>query len=398
MRWKSKHAHLFDNCQQDWFAVCSIFENLLKEVLATKPSVNCVFLRSDEAGCYHNNSLIASLKDVGQRLGIHVKGYDFSESAYGKDVCYRILCTMKSSIRRYCDEGHDITCAAHMRTALLERAVRGVTASVCAIDKKKKNLSIQKINGFSKLHNFKYDDKGLRVWRAYEVGQGKLIALENVIVKPQSATGLIVQDYGDFFAMRNARHLNLNTNENNGADETTSVSQLFQCPEPGCEKKFKKFSELEMHIEIGKHENSPMSESSYDKMRREWAQRFATVDPVEGNTFKAGSARCLTESTDQTPSDLSQGWALPKPRVAIRFTTEVKAYLKTKFELGERTGLKADPTQVSVDMRNARDEDNNRRFSREEWLTKSQIKSYFSRLASVRRKGIGTRTWMRRQT
>ena len=176
------YAHLFDNCQQDWYAVCSIFENLLNEVLASKPSVNCAFVRSDEAGCYHNNSLIASLKDVGQRLGIHVKYYDFSEPAYGKDVCDRILCPTKSSIRRYCDEGHDKTCAAHMRTALLERPVRGVTASVCAIDEKKKTLSIQKINGFSKLHNFKYDDKGLRVWRAYWVGPGKLIPLENVII------------------------------------------------------------------------------------------------------------------------------------------------------------------------------------------------------------------------
>ena len=64
--------------------------------------------------------------------------------------------------------------------------------------------------------------------------------------------------------------------------------------------------------------------------------------------------------------------------------------MKAKFELGERTGLKTDPTQVSVDMRNARDEDNNRRFSREKWLTKSQIKNYFSRLASVRRKGQQT--------
>ena len=68
----------------------------------------------------------------------------------------------------------------------------------------------------------------------------------------------------------------------------------------------------------------------------------------------------------------------------------MKAYLNAKFELGERTGLKADPNQVSADMRNARDEENNRRFSREEWLTQNQIKSYFSRLASAKRKGQQT--------
>ena len=56
----------------------------------------------------------------------------------------------------------------------------------------------------------------------------------------------------------------------------------------------------------------------------------------------------------------------------------------------KKTGLKADPNQVSADMRHARDEDNNCRFSREEWLTKNQIKIYFSRLASAKRKGQQT--------
>ncbi|KAL9961192.1 hypothetical protein ACROYT_G030092 [Oculina patagonica] len=86
------YAHMFDCCQQDWFAVCSIFENLLENVLASRPSINSVFLRSDEAGCYCINALVASLKDVGQRLGVQVKSYDYSEPAYSKDVCDRILC------------------------------------------------------------------------------------------------------------------------------------------------------------------------------------------------------------------------------------------------------------------------------------------------------------------
>ena len=42
-------------------------------------------------------------------------------------------------------------------------------------------------------------------------------------------------------------------------------------------------------------------------------------------------------------SDLQLGWALHKPRSqAVRFTDEVKQYLTTRFELGERTGNKVD--------------------------------------------------------
>ena len=56
--------------------------------------------------------------------------------------------------------------------------------------------------------------------------------------------------------------------------------------------------------------------------------------------------RSSDETADASPSDLSQGWTLSKPRIATRFTLKVQAYSNAKFELGEKTGLKADPNQV----------------------------------------------------
>jgi len=60
-----------------------------------------VSLGSDEAGCYHNNFLLAAVRDAGKRVGLTLAQYDSSEPQYGKDVCDRILCPMKSAIRRY---------------------------------------------------------------------------------------------------------------------------------------------------------------------------------------------------------------------------------------------------------------------------------------------------------
>ena len=139
--------------------------------------------------CYHNNSLIAAVREAGQRAGVTVTRYDFSEPQYGKDVCDRILCPMKSSIRRYCNEGHDVLSAKDMRTALSERPVRGTTACVCSIDETKKALEVNKMDGFSKYHNFKFEEDGIRVWKAYGIGQGKLILYRDTIAKP---TGLAV--------------------------------------------------------------------------------------------------------------------------------------------------------------------------------------------------------------
>ena len=74
------YAHIFDYCQQDWYAVCSIIENTLEVVKKDHPQITQVSPRSDEAGCYHNNFLLAAVRD------------DFSEPQYGKDACDRIFC------------------------------------------------------------------------------------------------------------------------------------------------------------------------------------------------------------------------------------------------------------------------------------------------------------------
>ena len=66
-------------------------------------------------------------------------------------------------------------------------------------------------------------------------------------------------------------------------------------------------------------------------------------------------------------SDLQLGWALHKPRSqAVRFTDEFKQYLTTRFELGERTGNKADPGKVAADMRTSRNPDGLRMFQRKD--------------------------------
>lgn len=97
-----------------------------------------------------------------------------------------------------CDEGHDIDCAADKHTALRERLVRGVTASVSVIDEKKKSLKVTKIDGFRKLHNFTYEETGIRVRKAYGIGQGKMIPYDVFVINQQDETGLTVQENGDF--------------------------------------------------------------------------------------------------------------------------------------------------------------------------------------------------------
>ena len=83
------YAHLFDQCTQDWFGVTSILEDLLKHLKLKNPLLQIVYLRSDEAGCYHNTSLIVAVNDVAKRTAIAVDSYHYSEPQSGKDICNR---------------------------------------------------------------------------------------------------------------------------------------------------------------------------------------------------------------------------------------------------------------------------------------------------------------------
>ena len=158
---------------------------------------------------------------------------------------------------------------------------------------------------------------------------------------------------------------------------------------------FKAFSELQNHLDVGDHSNvEKPGKSVYDKLRREWATKFQTVDTwttdASGSTESDPQSRQLRSGQKQTNAshcDLHNGWALHKPRDGVvRFGYNVKDYLTKKFNIGEQTGNKSNPAQVSDDMRTARTLDGSRLFSRGEWRTKTQVQGFFSRLAASRRK------------
>ena len=188
----------------------------------------------------------------------------------------------------------------------------------------------------------------------------------------------------DFFPGKEARIYNATSTD---GEET---SGLFSCPEPGCLMVFKKVSELENHLDVGEHRQvRGGSETVYDKLRRDWAEKFLTVDNNEGSS-RAPVANCDERGDEfeyqalSSCSDLQLGWALHKARnQGVRFPAEVRQYLTTKFDLGERTGNKADPGKVAADMRTARRPDGYRIFDRKDWLTKSQVQGFFSRLAAT---------------
>ena len=376
----TSYAHLFNSCTQDWFSVLSIIENLMSIIKKSNLGITKAYLRSDEAGCYHNSSLIASLRDIGDRQGIEIVRYDHSEPQHGKDLCDRILCPMKAAIRRYCNEGHDIVTAHDMQVALDKRPVQGTTAAVFCVSEEKETLKMKKIANYSSLHNFEFTPDGLRVWKAYNIGTGKLISWESIILYHQEATGLVEEK--SFFPTSTREMYRKTNQQKKDAEDEDSI----ECPNPQCMAEFHSRSELEAHLNVIGH-HSPAEQvrrGLYDTLRIDWVRRFQNIS-LDGKRQTRHESE-VESATAPEDGVLKMGWALHKPRGGqTRFSHKVRAYLQKKFEIGLGRGRKEEPSQVANDMRKARNADGTRMFGRTEWLSKLQIQGFFSRMSAKRK-------------
>ena len=139
------------------------------------------FLRSDNAGCYHNAYLILSLPSLGERVGIRIFRYDFSDPQAGKDVCDRRIATLKSHMRRFINEGNDINTANDMKVAIESYGgVKGCYATVAEIQDSFQSMTKHSMTGIQALNNFLFESAGLRAWKACNVGTGRFFSLAQI--------------------------------------------------------------------------------------------------------------------------------------------------------------------------------------------------------------------------
>ena len=70
--------------------------------------------------------------------------------------------------------------------------LRGCRVAVVEIDPSKDRHEAIKIPDISLLYNFKFEDSEIRVWKAYNIGEGKLLKYKNLQIQPQDIASLVV--------------------------------------------------------------------------------------------------------------------------------------------------------------------------------------------------------------
>lgn len=168
-------VHIAKNCSQDSDAVISIMEHTLRNLKSEHPELTSASYKQDNAGCYHSAAMITACQYMEKETGIRIKRIDFSDPQGGKGPCDRKSATIKAHVRRYINEGHDVTNAEKFMEAILSHSgVRGVRVVVIDTGGIKPVEGI-KLPGINSLNNFLYSDDKLTMWKAYNIGQGHSI-------------------------------------------------------------------------------------------------------------------------------------------------------------------------------------------------------------------------------
>ena len=102
-------VHVVDLCMQDSETAVAILNDVLCYVKQTDPQIKNAIIRLDNAGDCHSTNALVSAKEVSEKTGVAIKPIDFCNPQGGKGSCDRYAAVIKSNIRRYLNENHNVT-------------------------------------------------------------------------------------------------------------------------------------------------------------------------------------------------------------------------------------------------------------------------------------------------
>ena len=144
---------------------------------------------------------------------------------------------------------------------------------------------------------------------------------------------------------------------------------LFQCPNEGCICVYQTYNALENHTFGGK------CDLREERTLLDRAKVIYNTKLAEGTDVI--STEC--ESSQSTRDPPVKGWALKTTKSSKRFSEAQRSFLDRKFNIGQETGHKLNPASVAKDMRYAKKLDGIHLFQADEFLTATQVQSYFAR-------------------
>ena len=302
-------------------------------------------------------------------------------------TCDRCAAHFKGHFRRKVNSGFNITNSLEVTQSFMNVPNVIALQSELTGNVQKPNLEIENI---STLNNFLFNEQGIKCWRQYKIGGGNNIMVPNYVHKgciKKLSTDCKVIGNPEYIEEKHPtkRQKKEKENQNNEPEdpEDLETSLIYICPEQ-CTKIFLNYGNLQRHLDIGKHapikkceKLSDRSKIIFRKISDQSTPRHLQISDIR----KEGSSTTLPI--------YELGFALKVRKKAKRFNKAQRDYLDDIFNEGRISKKHASAAEVAKKMMKAKTKDGKRMFKKEEYLTESQIKGYFSRRAAkIKNKAI----------
>ena len=87
-------VHVFEKCNQDRSTAVATLDDVFKQLASIAPEISTIYLRQDNAGCYHSASTLLVIQQVATRNKLQLSQMDFSNPQAGKGSCDRKAATI----------------------------------------------------------------------------------------------------------------------------------------------------------------------------------------------------------------------------------------------------------------------------------------------------------------
>ncbi|PAV85737.1 hypothetical protein WR25_14785 [Diploscapter pachys] len=305
----------------------------------------------------------------------------------------------------------------------------GFSFYIVELKRPPKKVQHARIEGIRKLHEFTFDSttNKVRVWRHWQVGAGKQLKTDKWkaneselhIVASASRVEQLYNDAGgsatslksfqmSIFVTTRARKIKdtqlpseVNTkeeddnapdviNDNDFDDLATLQKQngYYHCPEPGCIKRYRFLGGIRNHQEKGNHRYAAERCTLKDFSIRAFIEESKTLNLDRAMASGKEAVKEKTKGDVDKPTQ-EMGFALEDDESKDRrFDEDQTKFLTGLFLIGKKTGNNIDPKRASEMMKTERDANGKRRFKRDQFLTTSQIKSWFGARARTEKRLI----------
>ncbi|CAF1141819.1 unnamed protein product [Didymodactylos carnosus] len=225
--------------------------------------------------------------------------------------------------------------------------------------------------------------------KASGIGDGLFIPYFNPSVKPNMK---LIEPF-EPAPTTISRRLNDNKQRSKPRKDRQYSTHYF-CPVDNCTKVLQSENELLEHIAAGLHELESSTDKTSDDIAR--FQLFQKLQHTNLSTLTSTQPQVTTITTDQPllPKHMlyfeDEGHCLRPKRQNKAIDPDIKLFLRSMFDEGEKFGDKVTSDEAVTRMRNARKEDGSKRFTTKQYITGKQVQNQFAQINSNRKKTKST--------